>query len=90
MKGAAVAKPRDDAVNPDEHIVEIKRMRNGVPRVFYAIYDAFLNYWRSVEPISAGRAWTRDLTLRAWFPSREAAGKELQSIWQYRREVACS
>ena len=83
-------KPPDEAVNPDERIVEITKTRNGVPRVFYVIHDTFLNYWRSVEPIFADRAWTRDLALRARFPSRKAAGKELQSIWRYRREVACS
>jgi len=80
----------DEAVSPDERIVEVAVTRKRRVRRCYAIRDEFLNYWRSVLPISDDRAWTRDKTLRALFPSRAAAGKELQSIWEYRRQKACA
>lgn len=78
----------DDVINPDERVVRFSETRRGRTRVFYAIHDEFMDYWRSTEPIFADRAWTRDLSLRARFPSRKAAGAELAAIWQYRREAA--
>ena len=83
-------KSHDGVVSPDERIVKVTVTHREKPRSFYAIHDEYLDYWRSVEPIDDDRAWTRDPSLRAQFPSREAAGKELRSIWQYRRQKACA
>lgn len=80
----------DKVINPEERIVEVVVTRKGRIRRYYAIRDEYLNYWRSVLPIADDRAWTRDKTLRALFPNREAAGRELQSIWEYRRQMACA
>jgi hypothetical protein len=77
-------------VNPDERIVEVVVSRRRRRRKHYGIRDEYLGYWRSVLHISDDRAWTRDQTLRALFPSREAAGQELKSIWDYRRQRACA
>jgi hypothetical protein len=79
---------RDAAVNSDERIVKVAVTRKKQRKTFYAIHDQYLDYWRSTERIDDDRAWTRDLSLRAEFPSREEAGKELQAIWEYRRQQA--
>lgn len=81
---------RDEAVNADERVVEVVVTRRGRTRRYYAIRDEYLNYWRSVMAIWDDRAWTRDKILRALFRSREAAGRELQGIWEYRRQKACA
>ena len=77
-------KPRDEIVNPDERIVKVSSKVRGM---FYAIRDVFLGYWRSTEPID-GYAWTRDLGLRAEFPTRAQAAREMKAIWRRRREAA--
>lgn len=81
---------RDKAMNPDERIVQVVMTRKGRIQRHYAIRDEYLGYWRSAQPISDDRAWTRDKALRALFPSRVEAGKELQSIWDYRRQKVCA
>jgi hypothetical protein len=77
-------------MNPDERIVEFAVSLRRRSRRYYGIRDEYLGYWRSVLPISDDRAWTRDKALRALFPSRAAACKELKSIWGYRRQKACA
>jgi hypothetical protein len=83
-------KSADEVINPDEHIVEVSVTRKGKLCTFYGIHDEYLNYWRSTELIDDDRAWTRDLFLRALFPSHEAAAKELRYIWRYRRKKAAA
>jgi hypothetical protein len=77
-------KPHDEIVNPDEIIVKVSSKVRGM---FYAIRDVMLGYWRSTEPLD-GYAWTRDLGLRAEFPTRAQATREMKAIWRRRREAA--
>ncbi len=77
-----------DVVNGDERIVKVVESVEGEETVFYAIRDVNLDYWRSVHPIDDRAAWTRDRHQRAEFDSRRDAQRELEYIWQWRREYA--
>ena len=77
-----------DAINPDERIVKVRETSGGNARVFYAIRDEHLGYWRSGSPIDGYDAWTRDVSQRAEFNTRSLAVQELKAIWRWRREAA--
>ena len=77
-----------DTINPDERIVKVQETFGGNTRVFYAIRDVDLDYWRSVRPIHDCDAWTRDVSQRAEFGTRSLAVQELKAIWRWRREEA--
>jgi len=79
----------DEEDYPVEHIIKVEETCNGQTRVFFTIYDEFLNYWRSNEPIHGNRAWTRDATERAQYPNRAAAEQELEEMHLYRQEATC-
>ena len=71
-----------------ERIVRVREIVDGVERVFYAIQDVQIEYWRSEAPIHEHGAWTRDRRRRAEFDSRAEAWNELDEIQQRRRGMA--
>lgn len=74
--------------NTDERIVRIQETIDDETRIFYAIRDRSLDYWRSEAPLHSHDAWTRDLRRRAEYNSRKEAARELKSIRRWRREAA--
>ena len=77
-------------ISPDERIVRIREIVDGVERVFYAIQDVRVEYWRSEEPIGEYGAWTRDRRYRAEFDNRADARDELEMIRRWRGGLAPS
>lgn len=76
-----------DIVNPNERIVRVvEQLKNGAKRGFYAIRDVFLDYWRGRDDLGGYCAWTRSCEHRAQFSNRREAKKEMQKIWQWRRD----
>ncbi len=80
----------DEEIGPVEKIVKIEEACDGKTEVFFTIYDTYLNYWRSNEPIHGNRAWTRDATERAKYPTLAAAEQELEEMDEYRAEATWS
>ena len=78
----------EHVINADERIVRVRETVDGESRVFYAIRDVHLGYWRSRSLIHEWDAWTREICRRAQFGSRKEAKAELQSIHAWRREAA--
>lgn len=74
-------------MEPEEQVVPLFAEDESI--IGYAILDRLLRYWRSREPIDGDRAWTLDLSLRATFPTSEAARAELEAVyaWRLRRAV---
>ncbi len=76
-----------DIVNPNERIVRVvEHLKNGAKRVFYAIRDVVLDYWRGRDELGGYYAWTRSCERRVEFSTRREAKKEMERIWQWRRE----
>lgn len=76
-----------DIVNPNERIVRVvEHLKNGTKRVFYAIRDAFLDYWRGRDNLDGYYAWTRSCRHRVEFSTRREARREMERIWQWRRD----
>lgn len=76
-----------DIVNPNERIVRVvEHLKNGTKRVFYAIRDAFLDYWRGRDNLDGFYAWTRSCRRRVEFRNRREARREMERIWQWRRD----
>ena len=74
--------------NADERIVRIQETIDDETRIFYAIRDKCLDYWRSDSPLHDHDAWTRDVGRRAEYSSRGEARKQLKSIRKWRQEAA--
>ncbi|HOA75232.1 MAG TPA: hypothetical protein PL151_09620 [Phycisphaerae bacterium] len=77
--------------NPNERVVKVVETTylgrgKKQERAFWVIRDVELEYWRGYGSLNEPCAWTRDTTERVEFTSRKAALKELESIWQWRRE----
>lgn len=76
-----------DIVNPNERIVRVvEHLKNGAKRVFFAIRDVYLDYWRGSDRLDGYYAWTRSRRHRAEFPNRRGAQEERKRIWQWRRD----
>lgn len=76
-----------DIVNSNERIVRVvEHLKNGAKRVFYAIRDVFLDYWRGRDNLDGYYAWTRSCRHRVEFRSRREAQEEMKRIWQWRRD----
>jgi len=76
-----------DIVNPNERIVRVvEHLKNGAKRVFYAIRDVFLDYWRGRDDLDGYYAWTRSCEHRVEFSNRREAREEMKRIWQWRRD----
>jgi len=76
-----------DIVNPNERIVSVvEHLKNGAKRVFYAIRDVFLDYWRGRDNLDGYYAWTRSCRHRVEFSTRREARREMERIWQWRRD----
>ena len=71
---------------PYERIVRITEKWDGRTRVFFAIRDYALGYWRGTGELDEYDAWTRDLYKRATFDTRRDARGELAHIWAWRAE----
>ena len=72
---------------PHERIVRIIEKWDGRTRVFYAIRDYALGYWRGTCELDEPNAWTRDLHRRAMFETRSDAREELVHIWSWRESA---
>jgi len=79
-------KPHNPHKDPHERIVRIIEKWDGRTRVFYAIRDYVLGYWRGTCELDEPNAWTRDLYKRAMFDTRREAREELTHIWCWREE----
>ena len=81
----------DRHAKPHEVIVKIAESVGKTGRVFWAIRDSEMGYWRSRSPISAWDAWTRDTDRRAEFASLFDARAELRHIqfWREREADRC-
>ena len=76
-----------DIDNPNERIVRVvEHLKSGRKRVFYAIRDVFLDYWRGRDNLDGCYAWTRSCRRRVEFSTRREARRELERIWQWRRD----
>ncbi len=76
-----------DIVNPNERIVRVvEHLKNGAKRVFYAICDEFLDYWRGRDDLDGYYAWTRSCERRVEFSNRSEARQEMKRMWQWRRD----
>jgi len=73
-------------VNHDERIVKVSEIVEGKETVFYAIRDAYLDYWRSTQPLDDHDAWTRDRRERAEFAIRDDAEVEMSRILAWRKQ----
>jgi len=80
-----------DILNPNERIVRVvQHPKNDAKRVFYAIRDVFLDYWRGRDELGGYYAWTRSCRHRVEFSTRREARREMESIWQWRRDQKAS
>jgi len=76
-----------DIINSDERIVKICETVDKKVQTFYSIWDRNLSYWRGISPLGEHDAWTRDITRRAKFKTRQEAKRELACIHQWREET---
>ncbi len=75
----------EDIIDHNERIVKVSETVDKEVQTFYTIWDRHLGYWRSTSLIDEYDAWTRDLTKRAKFHTRNQAKRELANIQQWRR-----
>jgi len=77
-------KTNDKAFN--ERVVKMVETCDGVvARTFYCIHDPDFGHWMSSEPFD-GLIWTKDVSCRQEFDSRDEAEAELESFLDWRRE----
>ena len=70
----------------NERVVKLVETCDGaVERTFYCIRDTDMGYWMSNEPFD-GLIWTRDVSCRQEFASREDAEDELECFLDWRQE----
>ncbi|MBN2561925.1 MAG: hypothetical protein JXQ75_13450 [Phycisphaerae bacterium] len=70
----------------NERVVKMVETCDGVvARTFYCIHDPDFGHWMSSEPFD-GLIWTKDVSCRQEFDSRDEAEAELDSFLDWRRE----
>ena len=70
----------------NERVVKMVETCDGVvARTFYCIHDPDFGHWMSCEPFD-GLIWTKDVSCRQEFASRDEAEDELDSFLDWRRE----
>lgn len=70
----------------NERVVKMVETCDGVvARTFYCIHDPDFGHWMSCEPFD-GLIWTKDVSCRQEFASRDEAEAELESFLDWRRE----
>jgi len=77
-------KTNDNTFN--ERVVKMVETCDGVvARTFYCIHDPDFGHWMSCEPFD-GLIWTKDVSCRQEFDSRDEAEAEFDSFLDWRRE----
>ena len=70
----------------NERVVKMVETCDGVvARTFYCIHDPDFGHWMSSEPFD-GLIWTKDVSCRQEFASRDEAEAKLESFLDWRRE----